>query len=157
MKTRFLTIHAYLRPFLSPIWWVNLYKPRILIPISLSDKVTLESLKSHLWAAAGILRGSLDASEYREPVMTILFLKRLNDRFEENVEKLIAEGKTEKEANQDFRHDFFVPKNARWNKLSTIRSRVGEKIDEICRSIEKSNEKLEGVLTNTKYSDQEVL
>jgi len=60
----------------------------------LSEKVTLEALKSHLWKAADILRGSLDASEYREPVMTILFLKRLNDRFEENVEKLIKEGKS---------------------------------------------------------------
>jgi type I restriction enzyme M protein len=119
----------------------------------LSDKVTLEALKAHLWKAADILRGSLDASEYREPVMTILFLKRLNDRFEENVEKLIVEGKSEKEANQDFRHDFFVPKDARWDKLSAVRSRVGEKIDEVCKLIEKSNEKLDGVLTNTKYSD----
>ncbi len=119
----------------------------------MSEKVTLEMLKSHLWKASDILRGSLDASEYREPVMTILFLKRLNDRFEENVEKLIADGKSEKEANQDFRHDFFVPKEARWDKLSAVRSRVGEKIDKICKLIEKSNEKLEGVLTNTKYSD----
>ena len=103
----------------------------------MSEKVTLESLKAHLWKAADILRGSLDASEYREPVMTILFLKRLNDRFEENVEQLIKEGKSEKEANQDFRHDFFVPKDARWDKLSTVRSRVGEKIDEICKLIEK--------------------
>lgn len=119
----------------------------------MAEKLTLEALKSHLWKAADILRGSLDASEYREPVMTILFLKRLNDRFEENVEKLVADGKTEKEANQDFRHDFFVPKEARWEKLSTVRSKVGEKIDEICRLIEKTNPKLDGVLTATKYSD----
>jgi len=119
----------------------------------LSEKVTLEALKSHLWKAADILRGSLDASEYREPVMTILFLKRLNDRFEENVEKLIKEGKSEKEANQEFRHDFFVPKDARWDKISTVRSKVGEKIDAACKSIERANEKLEGVLTATKYSD----
>ena len=119
----------------------------------MSEKLTLNSLKLHLRKAADILRGSLDASEYRQPVMTILFLKRLNDRFEENVEKLIAEGKSEKEANQDFRHDFFVPKDAQWDKLSSVRSRVGEKIDEICRIIEKANPKLDGVLTATQYSD----
>jgi len=118
-----------------------------------SQKVTLESLKQHLWKAADILRGSLDASEYRQPVMTILFLKRLNDRFEENVEDLKKQGKSEKEANQEFRHDFFVPKSARWDELSKVRSKVGEKIDEICRAIEKANPKLDGVLTNTKYSD----
>jgi type I restriction enzyme M protein len=117
------------------------------------QKVTLDFLKSHLWKAADILRGSLDASEYRQPVMTILFLKRLNDRFEENVENLVKQSKSEKEANQEFRHDFFVPKSARWDELSKVRSKVGEKIDEICRAIEKANPKLDGVLTNTKYSD----
>ena len=43
-----------------------------------------------------ILRGSLDPSEYRQPIMTLLFLKRLNDTFEENAEKLIKEGKSRK-------------------------------------------------------------
>ena len=119
----------------------------------MSDKVTLEFLKSHLWKASDILRGSLDASEYRQPVMTLLFLKRLNDRFEENVEELIKEGKSEKEANKDFHHDFYVPDDARWEKLMGVRSRVGETIDKICKMIEEKNSKLEGVLTNTRYSD----
>ena len=52
------------------------------------SKITFEFLKSHLWSAADILRGSLDAGEYRQPIMTILFLKRLNDTFEENAERL---------------------------------------------------------------------
>lgn len=118
-----------------------------------SQKITLDFLKQYLWNAADILRGSLDASEYRQPVMTILFLKRLNDRFEENVDNLKKQGRSEKEANQDFRHDFFVPKEARWEELSKTRSRVGEKIDGICRILEKANQKLDGVLTNTKYAD----
>jgi type I restriction-modification system DNA methylase subunit len=49
-----------------------------------SQKISFDFLKSHLWSAADILRGSLDSSEYRQPVMTLLFLKRLNDTFEEN-------------------------------------------------------------------------
>ena len=118
-----------------------------------SQKVTLEFLKQHLWKASDILRGSLDASEYRQPVMTILFLKRLNDRFEENVDSLKKQGRSEKEANQEFRHDFFVPREAGWEELSKTRSRVGEKIDGICRMLEKANRKLDGVLTNTKYAD----
>ena len=117
------------------------------------QKVTLEFLKQHLWKASDILRGSLDASEYRQPVMTILFLKRLNDRFEENVDSLRKQGRPEKEANQEFRHDFFVPREAGWEELSKTRSRVGEKIDATCRMLEKANRKLDGVLTNTKYAD----
>ena len=38
-----------------------------------NKKITFEFLKSHLWSAADILRGSLDPSEYRQPVMTIIF------------------------------------------------------------------------------------
>ena len=117
------------------------------------SQVTLESLKSHLWKASDILRGSLDASEYRQPVMTLLFLKRLNDRFEENVEDLTRQGRTKKAANMEIYHDFFVPENARWSNLQKTRTKVGEKIDKMCKEIERANSKLNGVLTSTKYSD----
>ena len=120
----------------------------------MSDKITLEELKSHLWKAADILRGSLDAQEYRQPVMTILFLKRLDDTFEENIEKLVKEGNSQKKAEQKFRHKFFVPESARWNILSDAPSNLGEIIDDVCRNIEKEVPKLEGVLTNTKYNDK---
>lgn len=120
----------------------------------MSDKITLEELKSHLWKAADILRGSLDAQEYRQPVMTILFLKRLNDTFEENIERLVKEGNSQKKAEQKFRHKFFVPESARWNILSDASSNLGEIIDNVCREIEKEVSKLEGVLTNTKYNDK---
>jgi type I restriction-modification system DNA methylase subunit len=53
-------------------------------------------LKAHLWSAADILRGSLDPADYRQPVMTLLFLKRLNDTFEENAENLIQANKMRK-------------------------------------------------------------
>ena len=67
-----------------------------------------------------MLRGSLDPSDYRQPVKTILLLKRLNDTFEENAEKLISEGKSQKEAYENKnRHYFFVPKDARWSVLSS--------------------------------------
>jgi len=120
----------------------------------MTEKITLQALKLHLWKAADILRGSLDAQEYRQPVMTILFLKRLNDTFEENVEKLIKQGNSQKKAEQKFRHKFYVPETARWNVLSDAPSNLGEIIDNVCRKLEKEVPKLEGVLTNTKYNDK---
>lgn len=121
----------------------------------LSDKVTFEFLKNHLWKAADILRGSLDAGEYRQPVMTLLFLKRLNDTFEENAEKLLKQGKSQKEAYENpARHNFFVPKEARWKILSETTEKVGEAIDHVCKLIERENPDLDGVMTNTKYSDR---
>ena len=119
------------------------------------QKITFDFLKAHLWSAADILRGSLDPADYRQPVMTLLFLKRLNDTFEENAEKLVKDGKTEKEAyNNKVRHDFFIPKEASWPVLSSASENIGEKIDHVCRLIEKENPDLDGVLTNTKYNDK---
>ena len=121
-----------------------------------SQKISFEFLKSHLWSAADILRGSLDSSEYRQPVMTLLFLKRLNDTFEENAENLINKGINKKEAYNKRRHNFYIPKNARWTILSSSAENIGEKIDDVCRIIEREKPKLEGVLTNTKYNDKSI-
>jgi type I restriction-modification system DNA methylase subunit len=70
-----------------------------------------------LWAAADILRCSLDPADYRQSNMTLLFMKRLNDTFEENAEKLIKEeGRSKKEAYENKNsHYFFIPKEARWS------------------------------------------
>jgi len=87
--------------------------------------------------------------------MTLLFIKRLNDTFEENAEKLIhEEGRSEKEAYENRnRHYFFIPKEARWSVLSQTSENIGEKIDQVCRIIERENPDLDGVLTNTTYND----
>lgn len=61
-------------------------------------KLAFDGLKTHLWAAADILRGSLDANEYRQPIMTLLFLKRLNDQFEETAEQLEKNGRSKIDA-----------------------------------------------------------
>src|SRR5829696_3230996 len=52
------------------------------------------------------------------------------------------------------RHYFFIPKEARWSVLSQTSENIGEKIDHICRIIERENPDLDGVLTNTTYNDK---
>ena len=118
----------------------------------MTEKLTLGKLKAHIWKAADILRGSLDAQEYRQPVMTVLFLKRLNDTFEENVERLVKEGQTRKKAEQKFRHKFYVPETARWSILADASSNIGEIMDNVCREIEEAVPKLRDVLTYLKYN-----
>ena len=87
--------------------------------------------------------------------MTLLFIKRLNDTFEEKAEKLVKEGKSQKEAYENKnRHNFFIPKEARWPVLSETSENIGEKIDQVCRIIERENPDLDGVLTNTTYNDK---
>ena len=119
------------------------------------QKLTFEQLKAHLWNAADILRGSIDANEFRQPIMTLLFLKRLNDQFEEEAEKIEKKINNKKIAWEDKdEHVFFIPKTARWEVISKKTENLGEIIDKVCEIIERDNPKLEGVLTNTIYNDK---
>jgi type I restriction enzyme M protein len=52
------------------------------------------------------------------------------------------------------RHNFFIPKGANWSILSSAGENIGEKIDHVCKMIERENPDLDGVLTNTKYNDK---
>lgn len=87
--------------------------------------------------------------------MSLLFLKRLNDSFEENAEKLIKQGRSKNEAYENRRrHSFFIPKETRWSMLASAAENIGGEIDVVCRIIERENPGLDGVLTNTKYNDK---
>ena len=55
----------------------------------LNIKLTQKELENHLWEASNILRGSVDATEYKHYIFALLFLKRLNDVYEEEVEAIM--------------------------------------------------------------------
>ena len=87
-------------------------------------KLTFDVLKTHLWGAADILRGSLDANEYRQPIMTLLFLKRLNDQFEEKAEDLEKQGKSKNDAWEDHDRHFFLFLMKRDGRSFPIHSKI---------------------------------
>ena len=53
------------------------------------SSITLQELESHLWESANILRGSIDSSDYKNYIFGLLFLKRVNDVFEEICHHLV--------------------------------------------------------------------
>lgn len=121
--------------------------------------LTTEELESKLWKAADILRGQIDSSDYKNYIFSILFLKRLSDRFAEEVERAVAGGLAREVADQDpDEHEFFVPNDARWTALVRESMNLGEVLNRASAEIEEANApRLDGVLRNTNWNDESKL
>ena len=121
--------------------------------------LTRQELESSLWGAADILRGQIDSSDYKNYIFSILFLKRLSDRFDEEVEAAVGAGLSRELAMTDRdEHEFFVPEDARWLALMSASMNRGEALNVASYAIEEANApRLDGVLTNTNWNDESKL
>jgi type I restriction enzyme M protein len=121
---------------------------------------TMADLRDTLWKAADKLRGSMDAAQYKDFVLGLVFLKYVSDSFAERRarirEEVLADGVPEARLGQ-FLEDpdeytregvFWVPEGARWDKLAAQAksSGVGELIDNAMDVLMKTNQPLRGVL-----------
>ena len=120
--------------------------------------LTQRELESKLWGAADILRGQIDSSDYKNFIFSLLFLKRLSDRFQEEVEKAVSLGVDRAVAENDpEEHEFFVPADCRWSELSKGQIGLGEVLNRASMRIEEANESFEGIFKTTNWSDDSKL
>jgi type I restriction enzyme M protein len=116
-----------------------------------------KSFEESLWETATKLRGSVESSEYKHVVLSLIFLKFVSDKFEERRAELIAEGKGDYVDMVEFytmRNVFYLPETSRWSYIQQHAKQgdIAIKIDSALTAVEKSNASLKGALPDNYFS-----
>jgi len=123
------------------------------------DRITQQQLESYLWGAATLLRGTIDAGDYKQFIFPLLFYKRLCDVFDEETQAALKESGGDKEfAAYPENHRFQIPAEAHWREVRKVSKNVGNAIQSGMRNIETANpDKLYGIFGDAQWTNKDRL
>lgn len=87
--------------------------------------ISLPTLESHLWESANILRGPVDAADFKTYIFPLLFFKRICDVLDEEYQEIVDETRDEQLAYFPESHRFQIPEDCHWNDVRTKATNVG--------------------------------
>jgi type I restriction enzyme M protein len=124
-----------------------------------SNRISQQQLESYLWGAAVLLRGTIDAGDYKQFIFPLLFFKRLCDVFDEETLTALSESGGDKAfAAYPENHRFLIPAEAHWKEVRQVSKNVGQSLQSSMRAIETANpEKLYGIFGDAQWTNKDRL
>jgi type I restriction enzyme M protein len=121
----------------------------------MSSHLSQQELETHLWGAATLLRGLIDASDYKQYIFPLLFFKRLSDVWDEEYAAAFTETQDEGYATATANDRFTIPEDAHWKGARDASRDVGRALLNAFQAIETANpERLKGVFGNAAWTDK---
>lgn len=119
--------------------------------------ITQKQLEDLLWGAAVLLRGQIEASDYKQFIFPLLFYKRMDDVYQKEYTEALELYKDDELAKKPEEHLFVIPDNARWSVVQSATKDVGTVLQDALRAIEKSNPRLYGMFGDAVWKNKERL
>lgn len=117
-----------------------------------------KSMEQMLWDAACQIRGEKDAAKFKDYILPLLFIKRLSDVFEDELNRLAEEFGDAATARELVEADhelvrFYIPPDCMWAAVRQTTTGLGQKLTDTVRGIAKSNHSLQGVIDTQDFNE----
>ena len=121
--------------------------------------ITLSQLESHLWESANILRGPVDAADFKSYVFPLLFFKRISDVNDEERAAALKEFDGDEESAQfSENYGFQIPEDCHWADVRKVATNVGQALQAAMRGIEQANpHTLYGIFGDAQWTNKDRL
>lgn len=123
------------------------------------EHISLSQLESHLWEAANILRGPVDAADFKTYIFPLLFFKRISDVYDEELARAQADygGDIDLEILKEY-HRFQIPAGAHWGEVRAKAQDMGKALSDAMRAIEWANgDLLFGIFGDAQWTNKDRL